>query len=373
MNGSQRLRHAATRSAAALAGALALLAAACDGARQNVAWEPLPAIAPGTPYGQGVSALYAAEAGGTLLAAGGANFPERPAAEGGAKRFYDEIWLLRPGADAWLAAGRLPRPAAYGATYGLGDGMIAAGGANAEGTLDAVWRLRPEGAGVRIDTLPALPAAVEQAAAARDEKRLYLAGGLTDGVPSTAVYACDAADDALVWHLVARLPRPMVQPVAAAYEGRLYVWGGYDPAAREALGGGYRLDTATGSWQPIDGVPDGGTLTGAAAATLPSGQLVVAGGVDRAVFTAALRLRPVETAEYLRQPAEAYRFRRTLWLFDPATERWRPIAESPPTARAGAALVTAHDGLALLGGELKPGIRTPEHLRTDLPPTSAPD
>lgn len=360
----RRSGRAATVLSALLAGAVALLAAACGDARPGAAWEPLPAIAPGTPYGQGVSALYAADLGGTLLAAGGANFPERPAAEGGAKRCYDEVWLLRPGAEAWRAAGRLPRPSAYGAAYALRDELVIAGGSDGRATSAAVLSLRITGDSVAITPLPDLPQPVEQAAAARDGARLYLAGGLADGAPSTALYVCDTADGDRTWRLQAELPRPMVQPVATAYEGRLYVWGGYDPATREALGGGYRYDTASDTWEAIDGLPDGGTLTGAAAATLPSGLLVIAGGVDRAIFTAALRLRPDRTADYLRQPAEAYRFRPALWLFDPAAERWRPIAESPAAARAGAALVATRDGLVLLGGELKPGIRTPENLRS---------
>ncbi|MDE7123357.1 MAG: hypothetical protein K2N93_03390 [Alistipes sp.] len=242
--------------------------------------------------------------------------------------------------------------------------MVVAGGADREGRLDAVWRLRPEGGGIRIDTLPALPRAVEQAAAARDGATLYLAGGLADEGPSTAVYACDTAGGGWIWRPIAELPRPMVQPVAAAHAGKLYVWGGYDPATREALDCGYRYDTAAARWERIAGTPDGGTLTGAAAAILPSGQLAVAGGVDRDVFTEALRLPPERIRAYQSQPAGNYRFRSTVWLFDPATERWIPSGRSPATARAGAALVATRRGVVLLGGELKPGIRTAEHLRT---------
>ncbi len=376
------LRH---RTAARLAScALAALTAltACEAPPRTLAWEPLPAIAPGTPYGLGVSALYAAEAGGALVAAGGANFPDIPAADGGAKRFYDTIWLLAPGADAWGAAGRLPSPAAYGATYALGDEVILAGGASADGSLDAVWALHPAKVrpqsekqpedrsgptdrtdGVLVELLPRLPRPVEQAAAAREGATLYLAGGLSDGTPSTAVYACDADGDRS-WRQIAELPEAMVQPVAAAHAGKLYVWGGFSPAEKRALDYGYRYDTASGRWERIGGLPDGGTLTGAAATALPSGLLLATGGVDRAIFTSALRLAPDQVSDYQRQPIEAYRFRRTVWLFDPATERWCLLGESPCTARAGAALVATGRGVALLGGELKPGIRTAENLRT---------
>lgn len=359
-------------SRALLSGALILLAAACGTGQPAAAWEPLPAIAAGTPYGVGVSALYAAEVDGVLLAAGGANFPDLPAAEGGAKRCYDEVWMLRPGADAWHAAGRLPSPSAYGAAYALGDRLIIAGGSDGRATSAAVLALRVAGDSATIAPLPDLPLPLEQAAAAHEGTTLYLAGGLSDGAPSRGVYACDAADEAPAWRLVAELPEPLVQPVATAHRGRLYIWGGYNPATREARAGGYRYDPAEGAWQPIGGLPDGGTLTGAAALHLPAGRLLAAGGVDRALFTEALRLGPDQRADYLRQPIAYYRFRPALWLFDPAAERWELLAESPAAARAGAALAAARGGVCLLGGELKPGIRTPENLlSTDLHPTAA--
>lgn len=350
---------------AALCGAIALFGVtACAPSRSGVAWQPMPAIASGTSYGMGVSALYAGEiSDGLLLAAGGANFLDTPAAEGGAKRFYDEIWLLSAGDAAWRAAGnRLPAPSAYGAAWVLDDGIVVAGGANEAGTLDAVWMLRNDCGDVTVRVLPELPVPVEQGAAARDGAMLYLVGGLTNGTPSNGLYGCDTAT--FRWRLLGELPESLVQPVAMAHDGMLYIWGGYDPVEKRALDYGYRYDTAAERWERIDGVPDGGTLTGAAAVVLPSGRLLVAGGVDRDIFTEALRLPPDKIREYQRQTPEAYRFRRKMWLFDPPTARWEPLGEAPVTARAGAVLVATGQGIVLLGGELKPGIRTAENVRT---------
>ena len=64
---------------------LALCTSGCTTSEETrqPAEVPLPAIAPGTDYGLGVSALAAGEIDGTLIVAGGANFPDTPAAEGG--------------------------------------------------------------------------------------------------------------------------------------------------------------------------------------------------------------------------------------------------------------------------------------------------
>lgn len=327
-----------------------------------VSWQPMPGLAlSGADFAQGVSALYAGRVGASTIVAGGANFPETPAAEGGAKRFYDVIHLLRDDGGryaGWIRAGSLPEPAAYGASYSLPEELIVAGGANASGPLRSVYSLRPCGGRVTVRRSADLPFAVEQGAAAMAGGVLYLAGGLADGKPSRAVLACDTGRGDRSWRVVAEMPEPFVQPVAAVCEGRLYVWGGFDPERRTAADYGYRCDLATGRWERIEGLPDGGTMTGTAAAMSAGGTLYVAGGVDREIFTGGLRCDASQQREYLSRPAAAYRFRRSVWRFDPRTERWSGIGESERSARAGAALVATEEGLLLAGGETRPGIRT---------------
>lgn len=351
-----------------VSGLSVLLSGACTHRNDSATAEPLPAIAPSTDYGKGVSALAAGKIDDTFLVAGGANFPDTPAAEGGAKRFYDEIFIL--GEGEWLPAGRLSQPTAYGASFALANRMVIAGGANAEGSVDAVVQITLSKSGcdgdcdglngtfVIISELPPLPLPLEQAAAAREGSVLCVAGGLSNGVPSKGVYCCDLAEGG-VWSKTGELPEAMVQPIAALFGGTLYVWGGFDPVKKEAADYGYRLQE--GRWVRIAGLPDGGTATGATAVQDAEGRMWVAGGVNREIFNRALNLAPEQNAEYLSQPVERYRFRRTLYCFDPATERWTSAGEYDETARAGAALVADRDGkLAIINGELKPGIRSSE-------------
>jgi N-acetylneuraminic acid mutarotase len=154
--------------------------------------------------------------------------------------------------------------------------------------------------------------------------------------------------------------------VAFASAGRLYVWGGFDPVGRRVADYGYCCDPATGRWERIAGLPDGGTMTGAAGAVLADGRLLVAGGVDRGVFSGALALDPARQRAYLSQPPAAYRFRSALWLFDPVSATWSKAGVSGRAARAGAALAAVGGGAVMLGGETRPGIRTPQVWRIDL-------
>lgn len=335
--------------------------------------QPLPAIAPGTDYGKGVSAAAAGEIGGTLVMAGGANFPDTPAAKGGKKRFYDEIFALRAGANEWQQAGNLPVPMAYGAAFRSDNSIIVAGGATADGSVSDVFRISIvesecedencdglNGMSAIITPLPSLPVPIEQAAAAHDGQKLYIAGGLTNGAPSLGVYVCDISAGG-EWNMTAELPEPMVQPIAAVTERYLYIWGGFDPARKTAADYGFRYDIGNCEWSRIEGLSDGGTAVGSTAVQDADGNMWVVGGVNRDVFNYALALAPDKIAEYQSQPVDYYRFRRQIMKFDTTAETWSTAADLPAAARAGAAVVLSPGrGLVILNGEEKPGIRSTE-------------
>ena len=52
---------------------------------------------PDYPTRQGVSAPFAGFVDSVLIVAGGCNFPDKPAAEGGKKVYYSQIYSLTPG------------------------------------------------------------------------------------------------------------------------------------------------------------------------------------------------------------------------------------------------------------------------------------
>ena len=64
-----------------------------DNKYNHVAFQSLPALT--ASPGQGISAPFAGTLDdGALLVAGGCNFPDTPAADGGTKVFYNKVWLL---------------------------------------------------------------------------------------------------------------------------------------------------------------------------------------------------------------------------------------------------------------------------------------
>ncbi len=325
---------------------------------KKMTWTSVPATDPeNAAFSMGVSAMYAGVVGQDLVMAGGANFPDVPAVDGGAKAFYDEIYILD--GSQWKLTGRLPFKSAYGVTVSCGGRLILVGGASEAGAHGKVFTLSLEGGSPVIGELPDYPAPIEQAAGAVVGSMVYVAGGLVGGIGSDKMYCLDLEDIAAGWSECAILPEPMVQPAMAADGGRLYVWGGLNPIANSVSDKGYSYDPVSGKWENLPGIPDGGTMLGGCALTLSEGRIVCLAGVNRQVFTDAIT-KPFDRREYMSRPIEAYRFRTTVWVLDVEKNEWELVDDSRTTARAGAGLVKAGDKVYVIGGELKPGIRTPD-------------
>lgn len=329
--------------------AMALCLAACNTETMKVTeLKPIPDAA----YAKGVSAPFCGVAQGVLVVAGGANFPDKSLLEGGAKRVYADIWAKAPSGRKWVHAGVLPDSTAYGATFAVDSALVLAGGNVCGTTTDKVYELKLRYGKAVLRALPQLPEPMEQCGWTRDGDTLYLVGG----VGTTGVYACTVGK--YRWKKVADLPEPLVQPVAFATGGKLYVWGGFNPETLEVSDKGLVLKD--GVWADAPGIPDGGTFVGATGTTLPDGRLAVVGGVNRAIFARALHNTQEDRIPYLsREPAE-YQFRTAVFAFEPLTETWSLLADDPACALAGPG-AAAHGprSLYVAGGELKPGVRSP--------------
>ena len=310
---------------------------------------------PDAAYAKGVSAPFCGVAGDALVVAGGANFPDKSLLEGGAKRVYADIWACEAG--EWVHAGLLPDSTAYGATFAVDGALVLAGGNVCGVTTDKVYELTLQDGAAVLRALPPLPEPMEQCGWTRDGDRLYLVGG----VGTTGVYACTVGE--YIWTRLADLPEPLVQPVAFASGGHLYVWGGFNPETLEVSDKGLVIpaEEPESPWREAPSIPDGGTFVGATGATLPDGRLAVVGGVNRAIFARALHNTPEDRIPYLsKEPAE-YQFRQAVYAFDPASGAWTLLGADPACALAGPGVAVRPDGgLYVAGGELKPGVRSPK-------------
>ena len=329
---------------------LALCAAIVAGCKSKpvASITEIPSI-PGEAYSIGVSAPFCGTIGETLVVAGGANFPDKPLVEGGSKKVYDDIWTFKGG--QWTLAGHLPEPVAYGATFAVPDGLVLVGGTVDGAPSDKVYLLTLEDGKASLRKLPSLPNCVAEAGAASCEDRLYLVGG----IGSEYIYSCHTGE--YIWEQVTKLPIPLIQPLAFAAPSSLFFWGGYDPVTLRALSDGWHL--SGGRLEPVAGVPDGGTFVGSTGVVLPDGRFAVIGGVNREIFSRALHNTDEERADYFSKEPSEYHFRSDIYAFSAETMSWQLIATAPECALAGAGVAVVDGDVMVVGGEIKPGVRTP--------------
>jgi len=218
------------------------------------------------------------------------------------------------------------------------------------------------------DTLPSLPMTIDNMAGALIGDLLYIVGGNVNGVPSADMYSLDLSNMDKGWQKEPGVPgEPRVQPVCAAQGGKLYVWGGFAPAAdgREATLSvdGYVYSPETRVWTsvatPVDKEGKSISLGGGAAVPWGEEAILCIGGVNKDIFLKALQ-GIYSGKEYLSHPAEWYQFNKNLLLYYPAKDEWSSLGEYEQGARAGAALVADGVYAYIINGELKPGIRTNE-------------
>lgn len=325
-----------------------------------------PAAEPG--YSLGVSACYAGQIGDYLVIAGGCNFPEA----GKPKKYYAGVYAARMDRATlqWRLVGFLPEAAAYGATVACGDSLLFLGGNNTDHALAAVYSVRLNSAGtdVLINRLADLPATADNMAVALVGNDIFVVGGNQNGKPSADVlrYKLGAST---VSSANLRIPgAPRVQPVAAAYNDKLYVWGGFyaDGEQSKVHTDGYVYDINAKEWGALSAPcsKDGEEMTLSGGIAWADGDhLYATGGVNRTIFLDAIsgRYECVKKDDYLKQPIDWYKFSGNLYVFDAVAGQWLTTTfANQALARAGAQAVPTTFGVYYIGGELKPALRTPQ-------------
>ncbi|WP_073348374.1 cyclically-permuted mutarotase family protein [Bacteroides congonensis] len=331
----------------------------------------------------GVSACYSGILSGNLLMAGGCNFPGVPASDGGKKKFYRGIYAATINTDtvlAWRKVGELPVASAYGVSVSCPDGIICIGGTDGKDALTSVykisWGRNPKAAKqgkVVIETLPALPYALDNMCGTLIGGQLFVAGGNRNGKPSNSFLCLDLDRLETGWQELPNFPGDArTQAVCAGQfkdgEARIFLWGGFaastDGKPATLSTDGYCYSSLSRQWTPI-ATPTGNdgetiSLGGGTAIAINENLILCTGGVNKDIFLAALR-QPQK--DYLLHPAEWYKFNDRILIYDISQNTWQEVARTPQTARAGAALVGWDKTYYNINGELKPGIRTPEIIR----------
>ncbi|MDO4642656.1 MAG: N-acetylneuraminate epimerase [Cardiobacteriaceae bacterium] len=213
---------------------------------------------------------------------------------------------------------------------------------------------------------PDLPQAVADGGGAIINDTAY--AGL--GSAGTAFFSLNLKTPEATWQALPDFPGgERSQPVVAAADGKLYVFGGLQKNVAgelQLVNDAYAYDPNTQQWQKLPTRSPLG-LVGAQAFVYKN-KIYVIGGSNLSIFngyfqdyTAAGDDKNKQAAvmeAYFNQPAEDYFFNTTAFSYDPAQNRWHNEGQMPFSGRAGAA-VSIKDGIVTVAnGEIKPGLRT---------------
>ncbi len=324
-------------------------------------WKDLAPL----PDPDGFAGGYAGVSNGSLLFAGGANFPGNTGPWGTTpKTWYEKIYVLDRPEGTWRVAGALPRKMGYGLSLTTDRGVFCLGGADAAQHYNDAFLMHLSGPAIVFDSLPALPIAIAYAAGAVGAGKIYVAGGT--GSPSDTV-ALNS-----FWEFDLRTSQWLELPpfpgagrmlaVAGMLEGKFYLFSGV-ALSRNSKGEVVRTylketlvyDPASRGWTRRVDLPYAVAAAAGPAVAVDGKQLVLVGGDDGTHAHRTLELK-----------AQHPGFHQELLAYDSTEDRWR-VGETVPDAvrdtGRGVAVTTPlviwGDWLVLPSGEVRPGIRTP--------------
>lgn len=341
-------------------------------------WKEIAEIppSPGMNVQPGLAGAFVGRDNGVIIAAGGANFPDKPVQEGGRKRYYADVFVLNALDGAWKNAGELPQgPLAYGVSATLPEGVVLVGGSNGKTNLSsavlASWNKEQGTVGFR--GLPDFPATLKSAAGTADGNKVYVACGVQNGEESNRLFMLDFSKDGLPdfqWRELPPCPgAPREQAVMVAQGGKLYLVSGYGKADGKirAFTDGWVYDPSLEKWDSIPSSPV--SLLGATGIKSGTHHLLFFGGFNKEEFENVVfksstlkgaKLAAFKKANAARKPEE-FRWNKKVLAYHTVTGTWTAIDDYPYPPNCGAGIVGLDDGgILIVNGEIMPGVRTPK-------------
>lgn len=341
-----------------------LLLLICFACRAWAASEALPDLP--DPLGRaGMMAAVLKDGDGQeiILAAGGSNFPGKMPWDGGVKAFYADVFLLKKtdGKWAWRKVGMLPTPTAYAgfAATPARDGLVIAGGCNADGHLAEVLVVRPDGKCAPFG--PKLNEPRAYAGCFTLGTRLALTGGTLSATATSTLgnmTVLDLAHPEGGWKSSdVKEEFARILPLVGADDHGTAIWLG-GCALSDDRGKPFRdyRDTLTYSAQNNQGTRFHALSAPLAASAGPGiaagAHLFFVGGDDGKHYGKPPASHPGQTTQVLMVDTETFETQ--------VVDHWpHPIATAP--------LLRLGDDLVTISGETRPGVRTPACTRWTIP------
>lgn len=356
-----------------------------------------------------------------LIIAGGTNFPDAPAWEGGKKKWYDSIYILEKKGDTatWYESSsiKLPKPIAHGVSINTSKGVLCFGGDNENGVYKDVFLLKWNSKNkiVEIENLPPMPVPLVNMGGSRVGDLVYLVGGQQiKDQKSTATFlsfsiASSLVREAYTWRTLENFPgKDRIEPVVVGqsngHQDCLYVFSGlsFNPGNSipyEMLTDVYAYDPHKDSWTQKKSIPsnntpgiNGGYVGAAPAIKKGDSHILVFGGAGGKEQYLTERLKITNRIKELQNSSvindsltieinnlqlkskellKTTTFSKTIWAYHTITDTWTKEGEFQENTQIVTNAVNWGEYIVIPGGEVSPGIRTNKIKRLLIQPAKA--
>lgn len=350
---------------------------AADSTKQNVqnakkiVWEHAGDLEAqkGIDKNIGTAGVLSGKAGDYIIVGGGANFPDKPAAVGGTKKYYSDVYVLKEtdGSLKLVEHTNLDHEIGYGSSITTDDGIYYVGGSSDQEMADDIYLFTTNKSG-NLDTkkIGELPFTLSDGIAVEKDKKIYVGLGKQDGKASNKFYEFDIATGKT--KELASVPGAdtRTQSVAQVLNGKLYVFSGGDAVAYTD---GYSYDFKSDEWTKAADVAIGNekiSLLGANSVKLNENEMMVIGGFNKQVYDNAVKnlnsLKDEQLAEfkasYFGADPDEFQWNKKVLIYNAKNDNWKSIGEIPFQAPCGEGLILSKNRVYSINGEIKPGIRT---------------
>ena len=306
------------------------------------------------PVKEGLSNTITGVSDGVLLVAGGNNF-DKPIQQGGVKKVYDQIYVATDTKKInWKNVGHLPFPLANAAVVTFNNGLLVIGGTDGKNTSAKVFLLKWNTTKQKIEidsSFANLPIPLSSLAAAKIGNTIYIAGGQDiNNQPKHVFYELKVTENGsaintqweelTAWPGGAKFGAVMVAQSNGEYDC-IYLMGGkgMDGYSNDV----FSFDPRKKQWQKKASLPRPALFS----PYLAMGQTHIAlfSGSDGHDADKAIAL------------GNDYHMVKDVIAYHTITNTWVKL-DGIPVGVAGATAVRWNDKLLLVGGELRPGVRS---------------
>jgi SSS family transporter len=307
------------------------------------------------PDREGFGFPFAGVHRGTLIVAGGANFPDKKPWEGGTKVWHNSVFVLEPGAASWKTGMKLRRPIGYGVSISSTRGIACLGGSDAERHYADCFLMQWENGELRTTPLADLPRPCANFCGALLGNTIYVAGGIGSPDATSALrtfWSLDLSTSEMGWRELEPWPgQGRVFATAGAQGGAFFLFGGVALSAgpdgkpfRQLLRDAYCFTPGIG-WKRIADLPRAAVAAPTPAPPIGTSHLLVLGGDDGSQADVT--------------GTEHTGFSRDVLAYHTITDTWVTLDRLPFSLVTTPAVIRS-DRFTIAGGEQQPGIRSNE-------------